>query len=52
LTLDASGAAFREFRVNDVPTVLIADDHGKLLRRIEADAAANPKALRDALGGL
>ncbi|HEV7358740.1 MAG TPA: redoxin domain-containing protein [Steroidobacteraceae bacterium] len=52
LTLDASGTVFREFRVNDVPTVLIADDHGKLLRRIEADAAANPKALRDALGGL
>jgi peroxiredoxin len=52
LTLDASGAVFREFRVNDVPTVLIADDRGKLRRRIEADAAANPKALRDALGGL
>jgi hypothetical protein len=51
LTLDASGAIFREFRVNDVPTVLIADDHGKLLRRIDADAAANPKALHDALGG-
>jgi thiol-disulfide isomerase/thioredoxin len=52
LTLDASGAVFREFRVNDVPTVLIADDHGKLLRRIEADAAANPRTLHDALGGL
>jgi thiol-disulfide isomerase/thioredoxin len=52
LTLDASGAVFREFRVNDVPTVLVADDHGKLLQRIEADAAANPKALRDALGVL
>lgn len=52
LTLDASGAVFREFRVNDVPTVLIADDRGKLLMRIDADAAADPKTLRDALGGL
>ena len=52
LTLDASGAVFREFGVNDVPTVLIADEHGKLLRRIESEAAVNPKTLRDALGGL
>jgi thiol-disulfide isomerase/thioredoxin len=51
LSLDASGAVFREFRVNDVPTVLIADDQGRLLRRIEADAAANPETLRAALGG-
>jgi thiol-disulfide isomerase/thioredoxin len=51
LTLDASGTIFREFRVNDVPTVLIADNHGKLLRRIEGDAASNPRAIRDALGG-
>jgi thiol-disulfide isomerase/thioredoxin len=51
LTLDASGAVFREFRVNDVPTVLIADNQGKLLRRIDGDAASNPKTLRDALGG-
>ena len=49
LTLDASGKVFREFRVNDVPTVLIADSHGKLLRRIEGEAASNPKSLADAL---
>jgi thiol-disulfide isomerase/thioredoxin len=49
LTLDASGTVFREFRVNDVPTVLIADSHGKLLRRIEGDAASNPSTLADAL---
>jgi hypothetical protein len=35
LTLDASGAVFREFRVNDVPTVLIAGNGGRLLKRIE-----------------
>ncbi|HEY2779240.1 MAG TPA: redoxin domain-containing protein [Steroidobacteraceae bacterium] len=50
LTLDASGAVFREFRINDVPTVLIAGDRSKLLKRIDADGAANPKALREALG--
>jgi thiol-disulfide isomerase/thioredoxin len=52
LTLDASGAVFREFRVNDVPTVLIADAQGKLLRRIDANSAANPDALRDVLRAL
>ena len=50
LTLDASGNIFREFRVHDVPTVLIADNHGKLLRRIEGETASNPKSLADALG--
>lgn len=48
LTLDASGNIFREFRVNDVPTVLIADSHGKLLRRIEG-GASDPKTLTKAL---
>jgi thiol-disulfide isomerase/thioredoxin len=52
LTLDASGKIFREFRVNDVPTVLIADAQGKLLRRIEGEAASNPQSLSDALGKL
>jgi thiol-disulfide isomerase/thioredoxin len=52
LTLDASGAVFREFRVNDVPTVLIADAHGKLLRRIDGDAASNPKTLLNAIDSL
>jgi gas vesicle protein len=31
-------------------SLLIADNHGKLLRRIEGDAASNPKTLADALG--
>jgi len=51
LTLDESGAIFREFRVNHVPTVVIADNQGKLLQRIEGEAASNPKTLRDAIGG-
>jgi len=52
LTLDASGNIFREFRVNDVPTVLIADSHGKLLRRIEGEEASGPKTLTHALSEL
>jgi peroxiredoxin len=35
LTLDESGALFRTFRVNRVPTVIIIDTHGKIERRID-----------------
>jgi thiol-disulfide isomerase/thioredoxin len=52
LTLDASGEVFRAFRVNDVPTVLIADAGGRLVRRIEGSAAQNAAALRTAIDGL
>jgi thiol-disulfide isomerase/thioredoxin len=52
LTLDASGTVFRTFRVNEVPTVLIADAHGRIVRRLGGDAVADPAALRTALGGL
>ena len=46
LTLDASGALFREFRVNDVPTLLIADSHGKIVQRLDpTDAESLRKAL-------
>jgi hypothetical protein len=51
LTLDASGDVFRSFRVNDVPTVLIADARGRILRRIEASAAQDTAALRTAVDG-
>ena len=34
LTLDESGSLFRAFRVTDVPTILIADAQGKLIRRV------------------
>jgi thiol-disulfide isomerase/thioredoxin len=46
LTLDASGEVFRTFRVNDVPTVLIADAGGRVLRRIEGSATLDAAALR------
>lgn len=49
LTLDASGEVFRTFRVNDVPTVLIADARGRVLRRIEGSAAGDAAALRNAV---
>jgi thiol-disulfide isomerase/thioredoxin len=49
LTLDESGALFRAFRVTDVPTVLIADARGKLIRRMVPDDA---ESLRNAIGDL
>ncbi|HME39163.1 MAG TPA: redoxin domain-containing protein [Steroidobacteraceae bacterium] len=52
LTLDASGAVFRAFRVNDVPTILIADADGRVVRRIEGSASQDPAALRAAVESL
>lgn len=53
LTLDASGDVFRRFRVNDVPTVLIADASGRLVRRLDPDklndAALDAGVLRKAI---
>lgn len=49
LTLDASGEVFRAFRVNNVPTVLIAGADGRILRRLEGNAAQDPAALRRAI---
>jgi thiol-disulfide isomerase/thioredoxin len=46
LTLDASGEVFRSFRVNEVPTVLIADSQGRIVRRIDGHAAQDATALR------
>jgi thiol-disulfide isomerase/thioredoxin len=51
LTLDASGTAFREFRVVEVPTVVIADAGGRVVRRIEGAAAGDRAALRAAIDG-
>ena len=45
LTLDASGAEFRAFRVNDVPTILVADAEGRIVRRIEGGATHDAAAL-------
>jgi thiol-disulfide isomerase/thioredoxin len=49
LTLDASGEIFRLFRVNDVPTVLIADGTGRIVRRIEGNTTLGAGALRAAI---
>lgn len=49
LTLDASGDMYRAFRVNDVPTVLIADGGGRIVRRIQGDALKDTAALRTAV---
>jgi thiol-disulfide isomerase/thioredoxin len=45
LTLDDSGSLFRKFRVMSVPTVLIADENGKIVQRLEGHAANAPSAL-------
>ncbi len=50
LTLDASGRIFREFRVNDVPTILIADAAGRVTQRLEGSKTGDAVALRTALG--
>ena len=47
--LDDSGRLFREFRVNDVPTVIVADSHGKIVQRVEPGDA---QGLKKALDGL
>jgi peroxiredoxin len=52
LTLDASGEVFRTFRVNDVPTVLIADARGRIVRRIEGSATQDAAVLRTAVDSL
>ena len=49
LTLDESGTLFRAFRVTNVPTVLVADASGKIVRRVEFD---DTPGLRAALDGL
>ena len=51
LTLDESGREFRAFRVNDVPTILVADASGKILRRIDAGTTGDAQTLRKAIEG-
>jgi len=47
LALDESGVWFRSFRVMNVPTVLIADADGKIVRRVEGFDAHFPEKLKD-----
>jgi thiol-disulfide isomerase/thioredoxin len=49
LTLDESGALFRAFRVTNVPTILVADASGKIVRRVEFDDAPGLRAALDSL---
>jgi peroxiredoxin len=46
LTLDESGMWFRSFRVMNVPTLLIADASGKIVRRIDGFDASLPAELQ------
>jgi hypothetical protein len=52
LTLDASGEVFRQFRVNNVPTVLVADTEGRIVHRIDGSPTLDAGALRAAIDGL
>lgn len=48
LTLDESGGLFREFRVANTPTLLVADAHGKIVRRIDSGSVDSlAQVLRD-----
>jgi peroxiredoxin/quercetin dioxygenase-like cupin family protein len=43
LTLDESGALFRQFQVTDVPTAILIDPSGRIVRRVSAaDFNLNP----------
>jgi thiol-disulfide isomerase/thioredoxin len=46
LTLDESGTLFREFRVMTVPTLVLIDGNGRIVRRVVGAAAGSPEALR------
>jgi hypothetical protein len=50
LTLDASGALFRAFSVMQVPTALIADDGGRIVRRLQGSDLDAESAMRTAIG--
>jgi hypothetical protein len=46
LALDASGTVFRRFRVMHVPTLLLIDAQGHVVRRIEGVDAQLPNELK------
>ena len=49
LTLDESGALFRSFRVTNVPTVLVADASGTIVRRMELDDTSGLRAVLETM---
>jgi peroxiredoxin len=44
LALDSTGDIFRAFKVNEVPTVIVADARGRIVRRITAADSADRNA--------
>ena len=52
LTLDESGHDFRAFDVTQVPTALVIDGTGRVLRKVVGDDFGTATALRQALGNL
>lgn len=50
LTLDESGELFRRFRVMHVPTVVLADAQGRIVRRIEGSATTLAAEVRAVTG--
>jgi hypothetical protein len=51
LTLDESGRLFREFGVMSVPTLVLIDGHGYIVRRVTGAAAGSAQGVRALLGG-
>jgi peroxiredoxin len=49
LSLDEYGALFRAFAVTSVPSALVADGNGRIVRRIEASEISGSDALHDAV---
>jgi peroxiredoxin len=51
LSLDESGALFREFNVSEVPAALVVDKTGRILRQIGPQDLDTPAALHAAIEG-
>jgi hypothetical protein len=51
LSLDESGALFREFNISEVPAALVVDKTGRILRQIGPQDLATPVALHAAIEG-
>ncbi len=49
LALDTSGALFRTFGVRDIPSIVLIDDAGRLLRSLPPDTPDLAAALREAM---
>jgi peroxiredoxin len=52
LTLDESGAIFRQFGVTEVPLALMIDRQGRIVGKVAAGATRTPTALRRAVDAL